>query len=139
MEAPWYEKYVGKPWAARPEPPESFNCGELLRHTHLEKFGTETIGIRANALNLRECVENMRPEIFGLRPLAEGEKIKDFDCVFFGRASKYEDHCGLAANTPDGLLILHCLQNCGVVLESPAEAKARGFQRLIYYRHESLI
>lgn len=133
----WQERYIGKPWAAAPYPPESFNCGELLRYALKAHRGVETIGIEANAFNLRECIENMRPEVFGLRPLAGGEPVRDFDCAFFARMN-YEDHCGLAARTPDGILILHCLQGAGVVLESEAEAKGRGFREIIWYRHLEL-
>jgi len=136
--APWYEQYIGRPWEAAPRPPHSFNCGELLRHVLKENHGIDTTDIEANALSLRECVQNMRPAIFGLKPLAQDESPRDFDCVFFAR-SNYEDHCGLVAKTPDGLLILHCLQGAGVVMERPLEALARGFREIIYYRHERLI
>lgn len=137
MTRPWYEQYIGKPWVAAPLPPDSFNCGELLRYVHREHLGIETANIEANARSLRECVANMRPEIFGLRPLADDEEPQDYDCAFFAR-SRYEDHCGIAAQTVDGLLILHCLQGVGVVLESVLEAKARGFCGIIWYRHKRL-
>jgi hypothetical protein len=63
--------------------------------------------------------------------------VRDFDCAFFARTN-YEDHCGIGARTSDGLLILHCLQNVGVVLERPQEALARGFREIFWYRHERL-
>lgn len=133
---PWHEKYIGKPWEAAPRPPESFNCGELLRYVHLHELGIETPEIEADVNDLKQCVMNMRPEVFGLRPLAEGEAVQEFDCAFFARAARYEDHCGLAAITTDGLLILHCLRIAGVVLERPIEALARGFKEISWYRHK---
>lgn len=136
MQGNWYEQYIGKPWVASPAPPVSFNCGELLRHVHKE-LGIETATIKADAISLRECVDNMRPEIFGLRALKEDESAQTFDCAFFARA-KYEDHCGIAVETCDGLLILHCLQGVGVVLENAYEALARGFRDINWYRHKEL-
>ena len=75
--------------------------------------------------------------LFWLRPLGEGEPRKELDCVFMAK-SRYEDHCGIAVATSDGLLVMHCLQSLGVVLESPLEAMSHGFSRLNWYRHEDL-
>ena len=135
---PWHEKYLGKPWVADPNPPESFNCGELLRYIHKAELGIDTAKIQANAASLRECVDNMQADIFGLLPLPAGAELQDFDSVFFGRASKYEDHCGIIALTLDGPMILHCLQGAGVVLDSFNDAKALGFARLLFYRHRDM-
>lgn len=138
MEAYWHEKYIGKPWVSTPNPPESFNCGELLRYVHRHELGIETTAIEADAAVLSQCVANMRPEIFGLVPLADNAQLKDFDCAFFAR-SKYEDHCGICVMTLDGPLILHCVQGAGVVLENESEAKARGFKGITWYRHRARV
>jgi hypothetical protein len=132
----WHEKYIGRPWEAAPRPPESFNCGELLRYIHFHELGINTAIIEANAGILSECVDNMRPAIFGLEPLESNAHLKDFDCAFFAR-SKYEDHCGICVMTLDGPLILHCVQGAGVVLENENEAKARGFKEITWYRHRA--
>lgn len=134
---PWYEQYIGKPWKSAPSPPLTFNCGELIRHIYKHNLAIELAEIDADAANLKECIANMRPSIFGLHPLLPDEKPKEFDCAFFARAS-YEDHCGMAVQTLDGLMILHCMQGLGVVLESPLEAKARGFRTISWYRHKGL-
>ena len=136
-ESLWYEQYIGRPWEAAPKPPLSFNCGELLCYVHKVHLLIETPEISANPLKLRECVDNMRPEIFGLRALTTDDKVQDYDCAFFSRAF-YEDHCGLAVETLDGLLVLHSVQGIGVVLESEHEALSRGFRQLTWYRHVGL-
>jgi hypothetical protein len=131
----WYEEYIGKPWKAQPSPPDSFNCGELLRHVYLDRLGIEAHEIHADALNLSERVKSFTAAVFGLRPLGDGEPKKEFDCAFM-RKTRYEDHCGVAVRTADGLLILHCLQRLGVVLESPLEVMGQGFRHINWYRYK---
>ena len=65
----WWERYMGKPWAAVPEPPQSYTCGELVRAILRERCGIETPEVLANAAVLRECVAAMQPDRYGLRPL----------------------------------------------------------------------
>jgi hypothetical protein len=134
---PWHEAYVGKPWKASPNPPLSYNCGELCRSVYLDRLGLETAVIKADARKLDEVVRAFDPATFGVRPLAEGEARREFDIVFMRRA-RYADHCGVAVDTADGLLILHCLQARGVALDSPMEALGRGFARLDWHRYVEL-
>jgi cell wall-associated NlpC family hydrolase len=133
----WWEAHVGKPWEAVPRPPDSFNCGELVRHVFRERLGLGLAGITADAASLSESVRAFVPALFGLRPLAGGERPREFDCAFMARA-RYSDHCGIAVGTGDGLLVMHCVQGCGVVIESPLEVLGRGFARLEWFRHGEL-
>lgn len=132
----WWEKYIGRPWRANPEPPESYNCGELVREVLRERAGIETPDIIANAAVLRECVKAMLPSRYGLRPL-RNEEPKELDVAFMVRASR-EDHVGIGINTDDGLKILHCQQGAGVTWDSPAELLGMGVRRINWYRHEDL-
>ena len=125
----WHERYLGRPWAAAPSPPDSYNCGELLRAVHRDRFGIGSAEITADPRRLSECVRAFVPGMFGLRPLGDGERPREFDCCFFFRA-RYADHCGIAVGTADGLLVMHCVERGGVVMESPPEALGRGFSRL---------
>lgn len=134
--AAWHDAYIGKPWAAVPSPPGSYNCGELLRAVHKDLFGFEADAIGVDASRLDDCVRAFDPGRFGLRHLRWGERPSEFDTVFFRRA-RYADHCGIAAMTADGLMVLHCLQSAGVVLESPMEALSRGFASLEWLRLEA--
>lgn len=134
----WWQKYLGKPWQAAPGPPESFNCGELVRHIYRERRGIEMVPIEADASDLRQCIEGMDCRPYGLRPLTEGESVRELDVVFMAR-NKYDDHCGLAVETAEGLMTLHCQQGAGVLLDSVFDLESRGYRRFKWRRHEELI
>lgn len=133
----WWLKYLGRPWAAVPNPPASYTCGELLRAVYRDEFGVDTAHILADPLVLRDCVAAMVPERHGLYPLQPGQAPIEFDAVFMARV-KYDNHVGIAAQTTEGLMVLHCMQGAGVVLESPGELAGRGFRRLHWYRQRGL-
>ena len=38
----WHEEYLGKPWVQNPNPPHSFNCGELVRHVYKRFLGHDS-------------------------------------------------------------------------------------------------
>jgi cell wall-associated NlpC family hydrolase len=132
----WYEKYLGKPWVAVPNPPESYTCGELVRAVYRDRLGIYMAAILADPMCLRECVQAMTPDRYGLRPLTQEEHPQEYDVVFFRRA-KREDHVGIAVQTADGLMIMHCQQYAGVTLDSPAELLGMGMARsLHWFRHK---
>jgi hypothetical protein len=133
----WFETYIGKAWEAVPSPPRSYNCGELARRVIFERTGVDTNEIRSDARNLSERVKAFDPGAFGLRLLGEKESKREYDCVFMGKG-RYDDHCGVAVETKDGFLVLHCLQSLGVVLETPREIVNHGFRRLTWYRLKAL-
>lgn len=131
----WYVKYIGAPYAERPEPPKSFNCGELARYVLLEELGIDVADIFANAAIIRECMgEFKNPSKFGLCPLAGGESPKEFDICFMARV-KYADHVGVGVETVDGIMILHAIAG-GVRLEKEAELHSAGYRVFKWYRHE---
>lgn len=138
MNVHWWDAYIGKPWAVVPNPPETYTCGELVRAVHRDVHKIDSACIEANAAILRECVAAMQPTRFGLRPLEDGESPQEFDVVFLMRATR-EDHVGIAAQTIEGLRILHCQQNVGVTMDSPAELRALGYRHMRWYRHEELL
>lgn len=131
---PWYESYIGKPWQAVPDPPDSFTCGELVRYIHKQLLGINCPEILADALNTRSCVRAMQPERYNLRQLEAQERPVEFDVVFLMRASM-QDHVGIGVNTLDGLQILHCLQGAGVILNTMADLRGFGFRGQQWYRH----
>lgn len=133
----WHLAYLGKPWAAVPDPPQSYTCGELVRAVHRDMFGIDSPEILADPRILRECVAAMEPGRFGLRPLAADERPRQFDVAFMMRAQR-EDHVGIGCMTADGLLILHCMQGAGVILDSPGELRGTGVRRINWYRHKNI-
>ena len=133
MNACWFEEYLGRPWARVPEPPQSYTCGELCRAVLRERLGIETPLIHADAGILRECIENIgQPEAYGLVPV---EEPREFDLAFLIRG-RMRDHVGIAVDTAEGLMILHCQQGSGVILQSPAEMLGTGWRRIEWFRHE---
>ena len=136
MERPWWEEYLGKPWAAVPRPPKSFTCGELARYILKARLGVDTVPVYADPGVLRLCVENLsRLDLYGLVP-AQGNP-RPYDCAFLIRV-KRRDHMGIAVQTTEGLMILHCQQGAGVALDSSAELLATGYRRIEWYRHKAV-
>ena len=128
----WHEEYLGKPWAGVPDPPNSFTCGELIRYIYHHDYGYECLPVPVpDAKNLKDCVRAMSPAYFGLVPV-DGE-IRDKDAVFLSRRFLM-DHCGLAVKTPEGLRILHCAQNIGVVLATKLDLKMQGYTGFSWWR-----
>lgn len=131
----WWEPYLNKPWSAEPVPPHSFTCGELVRAVHRDRLGLGTAAILIDPERLLDCLTELgRPEHYGFRRLGSDESPRDFDCVFMAR-SGHDDHVGVAAQTGEGLMILHCLKGAGVVLNTPAELRGQRFTRFTWYRH----
>lgn len=135
----WWAPYLGKPWAALPEPPASYNCGELVRAVHRDLAGIDSPAIPVTDAQSRlQCAKAMRPEYFGLEPLPEGVRPQSLDVAFLGRRA-YLGHCGVVVDTPDGLRVLHCPEAaCGVSLESLAELRMAGFPVARFFRHRDL-
>lgn len=134
----WWIKYLGKPWEAAPNPPHSYNCGELVRAIHLDFFGIDTPAIPIDDARVRrQCVAAMQPDLFGLIPIDGIDAPRDFDVAFMGR--KRLAHCGVAVHTGEGLRILHCPEACcGVCLDTPMELRFMGFPNIRWFRHREL-
>lgn len=132
----WWLVYLGKPWRAMPAPPESYNCGELVRAVHRDMLGIDspTIPI-ADAQSRLQCVRAMQPDLFSLEPLPDGEQPRTFDVAFLGRGIHLA-HCGMAVETCEGLRVLHCPESAsGVCLDSLQELWLAGFPALRWFRH----
>lgn len=135
----WWLRYLGKPWRAVPQPPESYNCGELVRAVHRDMFHIDSPTIPvANPHSRLQCVKAMQPEMFGLLPLPDGVVPRAFDTAFLGRRTCLH-HCGVAVETSEGLRILHCPESaCGVCLDTLFELRMIGFPRVRWFRHRHL-
>lgn len=134
----WFDAYMGKPWSAVPHPPQSFTCGELVRYVLRQHCGIDMPCILANAAHLRECLRDLgQPARYGLYPLPAGAAPQEYDVAYMLRSTR-QDHVGLAVMTADGLMILHCQQNSGVVLDNPAELMGTGLRRIAWYRHKGM-
>lgn len=139
-EIDWWLDYLGKPWKANPAPPESYNCGELVRFIYKDVLGIQSACIPvANARSALQCARAMKPEMFDLCPLDESQTPREFDVCFMGRRTLL-GHCGIAVHTSDGLRILHCPEAaCGVIISSPLELKYSGFPNIRWFRHKEFL
>lgn len=135
----WTDSYIGKPWAARPEPPKSYTCGELCRQVLLERCGLEVPEIVVNAARLRDCLSGLEdPGYYGLLPLEGRQQAQDYDIVYMSRLVR-PHHVGLAVKSSDGLMILHCQEYLGVTLDSLSALQGmQQFRSLYWYRHKAL-
>ncbi len=132
----WFEEYIGRPWAAVPNPPHSFTCGELGRYVLRERLGLAVAPIYADAAILRQCVDNLNyPELYSLYRINGNPQPYDF--AFLARC-KRADHLGIAVATSEGIQILHCQQGAGVILNSQAELLGTGFRRIDWFRHKDV-
>jgi hypothetical protein len=134
ISANWHEHYLGKPWDRTPNPPQTYNCGELIRAVHLDLFGIDSPAIAvSDAGKLKDCIRAMDAE-YGLYRIIDGRSPREFDVVFLGKG-RFTDHCGIMARTTDGLLVLHCMQGAGTCLDSLTELTAMGFTKQFFARH----
>lgn len=133
----WYEELLGRPWEANPRPPHSFTCGELVRYVFLHRLGIESPPIIADAGRVRESIANLDiPEHYCLFPFEDVPR--PFDVVYAMRKVR-RDHIGIAVQTVEGLLILHCSQGGCVTLDSLSEIQGlTGCRYFEWRRHQSV-
>ncbi len=132
----WYEKYIGKPWAKIPNCIDEYNCGELVRCVFKELFAIETLPIVADAGRYSSVVNAMQPERYDLIPVI-GRDPRELDIVFFVQGTR-QNHVGVAVNTTEGLMIMHCLDHIGVKLDSPFQIlNMDGYRKLRWFEHKS--
>lgn len=135
----WWVEYLGKPWEAVPHPPDSYNCGELVRAVHRDLVDIDSPAIPvSDAHSGLQCLKAMQPGLFGLEPLRDGERPQTLDVAFLGRSERLA-HCGVAVETSEGLRILHCPQSAsGVVLDELLQLRFSGFPSVRWFRHRLL-
>lgn len=121
-------------------PPDSYNCGELVRSIYRDLFSIETNAIPVkDAQSSLQCARAMLPEVFDLLPLSENELPQEFDVCFMGRKTLL-GHCGIAVESNGGLYVLHCPESsCGVTIHSPLELKYSGFPFIRWFRHKDFV
>lgn len=136
----WHRAYLGKPWEANPQPPASYNCGELVRSVYRDILGIDSAIIPVkDAQSALQCARAMKPEIFDLYSIPDGEDPREFDVCFMGRRTLM-GHCGIAAMTSEGLRVLHCPESaCGVTLNTPLELRFGGFPLIRWFRHKDFL
>lgn len=125
----WHEEYLGIPWSHNPDPPRSFNCGELLRHIYKKHFGYDAPLILADTKDIRSCIRDVE-NIKRYAEFYEVEVPKDFDIAVMSKGGR-PNHVGICAYGD----ILHCHSKIsGVTLDSIISLCAMGWSKISYLR-----
>ena len=129
----WHEQYLGKPWAHNPDPPNSFNCGELLRHIYRVHLGYDAPVLLADTQDIRSCVRDIADMNRYFMEYQTVEIPRDFDIALMSRGGA-PDHVGLYC----GGNILHCRPQVGVFLDDVFTLLHSGWPKITYIRPTEL-
>lgn len=131
----WINDLVGRPWAEVPEPPASYNCGELLRYIYRTRLGIASPPIMVNSNDLRQvCLAVRDLQAFGNFRLVDVPA--DYDIVELYRGSE-PDHVGMYFGANGGG-VLHCQRNTGVVFDRVFALRALGWRSISFNRHADM-
>jgi cell wall-associated NlpC family hydrolase len=126
----WASRYIGLPWQADGDGPDSFHCWALVRHVEREQFGCSLPEIPnpddllAIAKNFRDHPERRRWEL--------AEVPEEGDCVLL-RQARYPVHVGVWLEV-DGGRVLHVVRDKGVVAQTRESLAAHGWRIEGFYR-----
>ena len=126
----WASHYIGLPWSARGEGPDSFHCWAFVRHIQREHFG-RTLPEIPNPEDLLALARAFRDHPERRRWALVGEAA-DGDCVLM-RQARYPVHVGVWLDA-DGGGVLHCCGDCGVVFQPPGALALNGWRIEGFYR-----
>jgi len=119
-------------WRGGADGPNAYDCWSFVRYVQREHFGRELPGVHVDAGNphqVRRAFAGQaeeRAKWWYVKAPAEG------DCVLMSHA-RFHSHIGVWI-AADGGGILHCLEGCGVVFNTPAQLRAAGWGRVEYFR-----
>ena len=126
----WAEHYIGIPWSATGEGPDSYHCWSFVRHIQEKHFGRTLPGIPnpedilSIARGFRDHPERRRWDL--VKVAEEG------DCVLM-RQARYPIHVGVWLDVDSGG-VLHCSQEAGVAFQKPESLSLNGWRVEGYYR-----
>ncbi len=127
----WAADYIGLPWSADGDGPDSFHCWSFVRCIQARHFGRALPEIPnpddllALAKSFRAHPERRR---WGqVRDPAEG------DCVLL-RQARYPIHVGVWLAVSEGGGVLHCSRDSGVVFQRPESLALNGWRIEGFYR-----
>ncbi len=126
----WASTYIGLPWSAQGEGPNSFHCWSFVRHIQNAHFGRSLPEIPnpedllALARAFRDHPERQRWNLVN--------KAASGDCVLL-RQARYPVHVGVWLDVDDGG-VLHCSRDFGVVFQRPDALVLLGWKIEGFYR-----
>lgn len=124
-------KYIGRPWVAGAQGPDSFDCWGFVRYVLKHEYDHDVPQVNVNAECLRDVLLAFRTDL-AFQAFKEVEKPQDGDVVLM-RQSKNPVHAGLWLDV-DGGGVLHCVRDSGVVFQNVCSLNTCGWYLDSYYR-----
>ncbi len=124
-------KYIGRPWVAGAQGPDSFDCWGLVRFVLLHEYGYNVPPVNINPNNLRDVLSAFHADL-AFQAFVEVDKPQDGDVVLM-RQAKNPVHAGIWLDV-DGGGVLHCVREIGVVFQDIASLNLCGWFLHSYYR-----
>ena len=124
-------KYIGLPWVAGRQGPDSFDCWGFVRWVLAHEYGHIVPPVNINPDNLRDVLRAFKEDL-AFQAFKEVEKPQDGDVVLM-RQSKNPVHAGLWLDV-DGGGVLHCVRDSGVVFQIVHSLNLNGWYLDSYYR-----
>ena len=127
-----YAKYIGIPWEAGAQGPESFDCMAFFRHVQEKNFGIEVPTIIAPDYDDANILVDLM--------INHPERQK------WLKIPTPEHGCAVIVHKPmhigvwldiDGGGVLHCVRGVGVIFTSNGSWSVSGFGRREYFRHHT--
>ena len=124
-------KYIGHPWVAGAQGPDSFDCWGFVRYVLKHEYGYDVPQVNVNPECLRDVLVAFRTNLV-FQAFEEVPVPQDGDVVLM-RQAKNPVHAGLWLNI-DGGCVLHCVRGNGVVFQNVCSLNTSGWFLDSFYR-----
>lgn len=124
-------KYIGCPWVAGAQGPNSFDCWGFVRYVLKHEYGYDVPQVNVNPECLRDVLHAFRTDL-AFQAFVEVEKPQGVDVVLM-RQAKNPVHAGLWLDI-DGGGVLHCVRESGVVFQNIRSLNLSGWYLHSFYR-----
>lgn len=124
-------KYIGRPWVAGAQGPDSFDCWGFVRYVLKHEYGYDVPQVNVNPECLRDVLYAFRTDL-AFTAFEEVPLPCDGDVVLM-RQAKNPVHAGLWLEI-DGGGVLHCVRGSGVVFQNVISLNTTGWFLDSFYR-----
>ena len=139
--ADWASLYIGLPWVSGGRGPKEFDCWGLVRWVYKEHFGIDLPSYPG--LDATDRLVSIRVFSAAIAGLEQGEAHgglrwgrvglpQEGDGVAMGACDRIA-HVGIFTEV-DGGLVIHAVDQGGVVAATPHEIRAKGMRNVLYFR-----
>lgn len=124
-------KYIGRPWVAGAQGPDSFDCWGFVRYVLKHEYGHDVPPVNVNPENLRDVLHAFKSDL-AFTAFIEAPSPRAGDVVLM-RQAKNPVHAGLWLDI-DGGGVLHCVRGYGVVFQNIRSLNTCGWFLDSFYR-----